>query len=216
VAHAEAPVSPDFDRLLATGTGFGLLVLAFLAWRFGSVRATAFAIVAGLFPALMDFLSSFAVSNYAYPGQTRAWVFTYIFFGWIGVCGTCLLIAEGVLARAGEDVLTAPALRWQAPPVAAAFAVLLDLFIDPVAVVVGYWAWRVPGTVYYGIPLLNFVGWFVLMLLAPIAWIEVCRRPSWSSRKVLVAAVISVPLACAASIVLSLALNGLIGLTGLR
>jgi putative membrane protein len=216
MAYAEAPVSPDFGRLLGTGAGFGLLVLAFFAWRFGPVRAAALAIVAGLFPAIMDFLSSFAVSNYAYPGQTRAWVFAYIFFGWIGVCGTCLLIAEGILAPPGGDVLTGPALRWQAPLLAAGLAVLLDLFVDPVAVVVGYWVWRVPGNVYYGIPLLNFVGWFVLMLLAPVAWIEVCRRPAWSAPRVLAAALLAVPLAPAASIVLSLALNGLVGLTGLR
>jgi putative membrane protein len=216
VAHAEAPVSPDFGRLLVTGVGFGLLVLAFFAWRFGPVRAAALAIVAGLFPAIMDFLSSFAVSNYAYPGQTRAWVFTYIFFGWIGVCGTCLLIAEGILARPGADVLTGRALRWQAPLLAAVVAVSLDLFVDPVAVAVGYWVWRVPGNVYYGIPLLNFVGWFVLMLLAPAAWIEVCRRPAWSAPRVLVAALLAVPVAAVASVVLSLALNGLIGLTGLR
>jgi putative membrane protein len=209
-------VSPDFGRLLASGAAFGLLVLGVFAWRFGWARAAALAIVAGLFPAIMDFLSSFAVSNYVYPGQTRGWVFTYIFFGWIGVCGTCLLIAEGILARPGEDVLSADVLRWQAPLVAAVAAVLLDLFIDPVAVAVGYWVWSVPGDIYYGIPLLNFVGWFVLMLLAPIAWIEVCRRPGRSARGVVVAAFVAVPLACVASVVLSLALNGLVGMAGLR
>jgi putative membrane protein len=208
-------MSPEFDRLLATGIGFSLLVLAFFAWRFGPLRAIVLAVVAGLFPAIMDFLSSFAVSNYVYPGQTGGWVFTYIFFGWIGVCGTCLLIAEGILARPGEDLLTAPAMRWQAPLAAAILAVLLDLFIDPVAVAAGYWVWRLPGTVYYGIPLLNFAGWFVLMLLAPIAWIEVCRRRS-SPVRLLMMAMVAVPLACVASILLSLTLNGLIGLTGLR
>jgi uncharacterized membrane protein len=40
--------------------------------------------------------------------------------------------------------------------------VCLDLFIDPVAVATGYWVWFVPGEIYFGIPLLNFVGWFVL------------------------------------------------------
>jgi uncharacterized membrane protein len=208
-------MSPDFDRLLATGIGFSLLVLVFFAWRFGPIRAIVLAVVAGLFPAIMDFVSSFAVSNYVYPGQTRGWVFAYIFFGWIGVCGTCLLIAEGILARQGEDVLTASALRWQAPLVAAILAVLLDLFIDPVAVAAGYWVWSVPGTVYHGIPLLNFVGWFVLMLLAPIAWIEVCRRRS-SPARLFALAMVAVPLACVASVLLSVMFNGLIGLTGLR
>ena len=164
----------------------------------------------------MDFLSSFAASNYVYPGQTRAWVFAYIFFGWIGVCGTCLLIAEGILAPPGADVLTAAALRWQVPLLAAVIAVSLDLFIDPVAVALGYWVWRVPGDVYFGIPLLNFIGWFVLMLLAPLAWIEVCRHPSRRPARLLGAAALAVPVACVASVLLSLALNGLVGMTGLR
>lgn len=69
-------MSPDFDRLLITGIGFSLLTIAFIGWRFGAARAGVFVIVAGLFPAIMDFISSFAVSNYQYPGQSRAWVFT--------------------------------------------------------------------------------------------------------------------------------------------
>ena len=88
---------------------------------------------------------------------------------------------------------------------------LLDLFIDPVAVAAGYWVWRIPGTVHHGIPLLNFVGWFVLMLIAPLARIEVCRRLSWGAARLPGAATLSVPLACIASVLLSLALNGLAG-----
>jgi hypothetical protein len=109
-------LSPDFTLLLITGVLFGLAVVVFIAWRFSVADALAFVLVAGLFPAVMDFLSSFAVQNYVYPGQSRLWVFSYIFFGWMGVCGTCMLIAEGILARPGEDMLTQRALckyPWQ-------------------------------------------------------------------------------------------------------
>ena len=34
-------------------------------------------------------------------------------------------------------------------------AVLLDLFLDPIAVLVGYWLWLGESSVYYGIPLLH-------------------------------------------------------------
>jgi hypothetical protein len=34
----------------------------------------------------------------------------------------------------------------------------------------------VKGTVYYDIPLLNYVGWFVLMFLAPLGWILIARQ----------------------------------------
>jgi putative membrane protein len=203
-------VSPDFGTLLITGIGLSVLVLLFYGWRFGPIRTAAFAIVAGLFPAVMDFISSFAVSNYLYPGQSRTWVFTYIFFGWIAVCGTCLLLAEGILARPGEDVLNSRRMRWQAPLLAGTIAVVLDLFIDPIAVAAGYWVWIAPADVYYEIPLLNFIGWFVLMFLAPLAWIEVSRHSGWSTGRLILASILALPLLCLASIAISLALNGAI------
>lgn len=209
-------MSPDFGTFLVTGIAFSLVVLGFIAWRFGWLRAAAFAILAGLFPASMDFLSSFAAGNYEYPGQTRLWVFTYIFFGWISVCGICLLLAEGILARFDEDLLSVRRMRWQAPFLAAVIAVALDLFIDPIAVRVGYWVWLVPANVYDGIPLLNFVGWFVLMLLAPYAWIEISRREGWSPARVIVASVLALPLLAIASVMMSLALNGAIAAAGLQ
>ncbi len=175
-----------------------------------------FIIVSGGFTAVMDFISSFVVRNYEYPGQTYLWVFTYIFFGWIGMCGSCLLLAEGILARRGQDMLTQPRLWWQVPLLTGVIAVVLDLFIDPVAVAAGYWVWFVQGTVYYGIPLLNYVGWFVLMFLAPLAWICIARHRRWSFwQKEAVAIGALVPL-CIASVLLSLALNGAIAALGLQ
>lgn len=127
-----------------------------------------------------------------------------------------MLIAEGILARQGEDMLTHPPLWWKVPLLASGIAVLLDLFIDPIAVTVGYWVWLVPGEVYYGIPLLNFVGWFVLMLLSPLAWILIARRHEWGGwRKGMIAFTALLPLIIASS-ALSLLLNSAIALTGLK
>jgi uncharacterized membrane protein len=46
----------------------------------------------------------------------------------------------------------------------ALLATLLDLAIEPVAAhVVQYWEWLAPGPAnYYGVPLANFVAWFVV------------------------------------------------------
>jgi len=164
----------------------------------------------------MDFISSFVVRNYEYPGQSPLWVFTYIFFGWMGMCGSCVLVAEGILARPGQDMLTQPQLWWQVPLLTALIAMVMDLFIDPVAVAAGYWVWLVQGTVYYGIPLLNYVGWFVLMFLSPLAWICITRHRQWGLwQKVAVAFGALVPLFIVA-VLLSLALNGAIAALGLQ
>ena len=100
-------MSPDFTLLLVTGVLFGLAVVVFIAWRFSVADALAFVLVAGLFPAVMDFLSSFAVQNYVYPGQSRLWVFSYIFFGWMGVCGTCMLSTSESNAEATHKGISA-------------------------------------------------------------------------------------------------------------
>lgn len=208
-------MTPDFTWLLLSGVLFGLLVLGFIRWRFGGPNALVFVVTAGLFPAAMDFLSSFAAQNYVYPGQSRLWVFTYIFFGWMAVCGTCMLLAEGILARPRADLLTDRALWWKGPLVTAIIAVLVDLFIDPIAVAAGYWEWLVSGGVYYEIPMLNFVGWFVLMLLAPLAWILIARREGGYLRKGVAAVAALLPLS-AAAVVLSVALNAGAAAIGLR
>ena len=94
-----------FTVMLIIGILFALTVLGFIRWRFGGPDTLTFIIVVGVFTAVMDFISAFVAQNYEYPGQTRLWVFTFIFFGWIGMCGSCLFVAEGILARPGQDML---------------------------------------------------------------------------------------------------------------
>jgi hypothetical protein len=108
-------MTPDFTLLLVGGMVFAVAVLSFVGWRFGGPDTLAFSIVSGGFTAVMDFLSAFVMRNYEYPGQSPLWVFTYIFFGWIGMCGICLFLAEGILARPDQDMLTQPRLWWQVP-----------------------------------------------------------------------------------------------------
>ena len=217
LAYRRAVVmTPHFTLLLIGGIAFALPIVAFIGWRFGLSNAVVFVIVSGGFTALMDFLSAFAAHNYAYPGQSPLWVATYIFFGWIGMCGSCLLIAEGLLAKPGQDLLTQPELRWQVPLLTGVLAVGVDLFIDPIAVKAGYWVWFKEGTVYYGIPLLNFVGWFVLMTLAPLAWLWIVQQHRRSlGQKVALAVGALLPLSLAA-IAVSMVLNGLIAAVGWR
>jgi bisanhydrobacterioruberin hydratase len=53
---------------------------------------------------------------------------------------------------------------------AAAFALLLDLTIEPVAVHInGYWVWDYSEVGYYGVPISNFVGWWITAVL--LVWL---------------------------------------------
>ena len=193
--------------MMVSAVTFALTILSFIWWRFGGADALAF---------VMDFMSSFVVQNYEYPAQSRLWVFTFILFGWIGMCGSCMFVAEGILCRQARDVLTERHSWWQVALLTGLIAMVLDLFIDPVAVRAGYWVWFVQGTVYYEIPLLNYVGWFALMTLAPLGWILIARRRAWGwFRKGAVSLLALAPLS-AGAIGMSLLLNGAVDALGLK
>jgi uncharacterized membrane protein len=190
-------MEPRFDSLLLSAIVFSALLLIFIYKRFGFANAIAFLIITGGFSAIMDFLSAYVEVNYEYPGKSKRWVFTFILFGWTAIAGSCLLVAEQLLTRKNEDLLNKKSLWWKAPILTAVLAVLLDMFIDPIAVETGYWVWFVKGEIYYyEIPLLNFVGWFVLMLCASMAWIFIIRQKKWRTwQRLLVSFTAIIPLA---------------------
>jgi bisanhydrobacterioruberin hydratase len=46
-------------------------------------------------------------------------------------------------------------------------AMVIDLVLDPAAVKLGFWQWNDPGF-YYGVPLVNFLGWILTSLIGAI------------------------------------------------
>jgi len=74
----------------------------------GGTDTLVFIMVSGGFAAIVELISSFVARNYEYPGQSVLWVFTFIVFGWIGMCGTCLFIAEGILAHTRQPPRISP------------------------------------------------------------------------------------------------------------
>ena len=172
-------MEPHFGFLLFSVAVFTLLVILYIHWRFGTANMISFIILTGIFSAIMDFLSAFTEVNYEYPGKSKLWVFSFIFLGWTSIAASCIFLAEGILVKHKKNLVTQKNLLWQVPLLTAFLAVLLDLFIDPVAVATGYWIWFVPGKTYFGIPMLNFIGWFVLMLVASAGWIFIIRQEKW-------------------------------------
>jgi putative membrane protein len=50
-------------------------------------------------------------------------------------------------------------------PTVVALVVVLDLLLDPGAVALDFWGWAAPGP-YYGVPLVNFLGWILSATVA--------------------------------------------------
>jgi len=61
------------------------------------------------------------------------------------------------------------------PPFVALFALHIDLAIDAVAIRVPFWTWTPPG-VWFGVPLGNFTGWFLVAFLFSAAWLALPDR----------------------------------------
>ncbi|ARM76910.1 carotenoid biosynthesis protein [Acidianus manzaensis] len=48
--------------------------------------------------------------------------------------------------------------------------VIIDLSVDPIMVSAGYWTWKTSILDYFGIPITNFVGWFIVSLVIIIIY----------------------------------------------
>ncbi|MBT8128158.1 MAG: carotenoid biosynthesis protein [Gammaproteobacteria bacterium] len=60
-------------------------------------------------------------------------------------------------------------------------SITYDLLIDPLTAAAVNSVWLKETNIYYGIPLLNFMCWFVLMRLAPFGWLPITRQHIWGS-----------------------------------
>lgn len=67
----------------------------------------------------------------------------------------------------------------------AGFLVVVDLVLDPAAVLLNIWEWDVPGP-YYGIPITNYTGWYLTAFIASLimhaltkeTWKDITAPPS--------------------------------------
>jgi uncharacterized membrane protein len=112
----------------------------------GSYSYTAFA--GSLFPSYKGYL--------IWIGVVPLW----IEMGWFIISASSFIIFHEVLMR-GKKAIAAAA-------VAGLFAVNLDLMIDPVASSNNLWVWLGPAINLFGIPLYNYVGWFIMIFFYDI------------------------------------------------
>ena len=94
----------------------------------------------------------------------------FILVAWVNIA--YMAIATSTLAFGRSSL-------WLAP-LDGALAVAWDAMVDPLAVRAGYWVWQGSGG-FYGVPLSNFVGWFLVVTLLSLAaravWARDGRAP---------------------------------------
>jgi len=151
------PLWTEGFPLLAT-TSTACLALAALAWAWERVGPRALLLAgltsgAGLLVEYVGSRTGIPFGAYAYdpPGPTVLGVPLLVPLGW------WWMTAAALAASGGRPLLTG------------ALLVALDLGLEPLMTSRGFWTWHAPGSAYYGVPLLNFLGWFVVGSL--LAWV---------------------------------------------
>jgi len=94
--------------------------------------------------------------------------------GWFFIAYGCFYIAEQFF----EKWQTSNASLLKASLVAGVLAVNMDLMIDPFMVRNGSWYWlstQFENIYFLGIPITNFIGWFLLIFLFAIFWTKITQ-----------------------------------------
>ena len=144
----------------------------------------AFAALVFAIPFASEFLgvlTGFPYGAYAYTDlvgpRLLGLVPIFIFIAWINI--GYMVIATTTLAFGRSSL-------WLAP-VDGVLAVAWDAMVDPLAVRAGYWTWAAQDG-FYGVPLSNFAGWFLVVTLLSLAartvWARDVRAPAQTSRTV--------------------------------
>ncbi len=151
----------------------GALILLFLialvqSWRTRGVALSGRELLFGFAVSQSVELMAVAMGRYRYPDwmlyfpPRPAWVPLAIGLGWASLLPAVMAISEKLVGRHRP--------RWRLALIDGALAVALDLVLDPTVSgpPLRMWIWRGDDMTPYrfwilGVPLFNFVGWFVLV-----------------------------------------------------
>ena len=147
---------------------FGVGVLTtWAAHRLRAIAAAGAVIAATYFVELLGSTTGFPFGEYDYTGALTpqlAGIPVVVLFAWAGIT----LVVHGVFAGRLRRV-------WLQLPMMAAAITAWDVFLDPQMVGEGYWQWKTASVAFRGIPIVNYVGWFVTALLNSALVVGLCR-----------------------------------------
>lgn len=178
------------DRVPVWGTWMGgaLLILQgslmafWLTINFGRWGMTAAGLILFLSWAIehLGATTGFPFGSYTYTDVLQPQIFGVvplaIPFAWLLIVPAAVGASELVLARDRRNGPDAARVSVTKVLMAASFALLLDVTIEPFAVNINrYWVWgEVDGSTYYGIPMSNFVAWWFTSLI--LSWVLLLQR----------------------------------------
>ncbi|WP_299034240.1 carotenoid biosynthesis protein [uncultured Pseudokineococcus sp.] len=182
VAHPLLSGTALHTTTMAAVALFAAAVLADAARRFGVPAAAAVLVVAGglgLVAEAVGTATGWPFGEYSYAGTLGPQVLdvpVVVPLAWT-MMAYPMLLAGRTLAPPGS---------WTAVPVAAVGLASWDLFLDPMMVAEGHWAWAdptpaLPGVP--GIPLTNYLGWLLVALVISAVLHRVVPDPRRTPRR---------------------------------
>jgi len=131
----------------------------------------------------------------------------FVGFGWIVNIYPNMHIAMATVGgrKYYETEYFSPKERLIISILAATFAVMYDLFLDPIAVHLGIWTWHMGGP-WYGVPISNFVGWWLIAFSSVYTYLLL----TYNQRKYSAYLIPAFILADLAFILLGLGLTGIV------
>ncbi len=147
--------------------------LTYLLHRFGRWDTALFLVINGLAAGLFDSFFALVLAVYHFPGRSPQWVVLYLCLGWLCTICTSFFLAEGIVKKDSQSIFERPA--WQIPLATAIIGATFDTLIDPLCHKGGLWVWRWHKWPWHGVPLGNFVGWFLLMFEGCRTWLILAK-----------------------------------------
>ncbi|MCU0492005.1 MAG: carotenoid biosynthesis protein [Chloroflexaceae bacterium] len=166
--------------LIMLGTIMGLWLVVNYGRR--GMVATALILFISWFIEHLGSTTGFPFGSYSYTDVLQPKIIGMvplaIPFAWLLVVPAAVGVTERLLEKGGRVGIATKVMM------AASFALLLDVTIEPFAVHINnYWTWEYAGG-YYGIPMSNFVAWwFTSLILAIVMLTLIVPRHEWGGRK---------------------------------
>lgn len=193
-------------RLYEAGLPLLLLLVAARSWRARGASVTLREIVFGFVVSQSVELLAVGLGRYRYPDWVLyfppwpAWVPLGVGLGWAALLPVVMRVSEGILGRG--------ATMGRLALLDGALAVGLDLVLDPAVSgePLAMWVWEGEGMTPYrfwvlGVPVFNFVGWFVLVAACSLELRVVEARAPGRAGWAWLAALVTADLAVAAMLV---------------
>ncbi len=133
-----APIVYFFSKWLGRNRLYILLVLSVFGLTIESIALA----------------TGFPYGNFVYNNQSGYQIFYSVPittpFAWLIILLGCFVLANGFFSSS----------QWKRNLLSIVLMVWVDLLLDPVAVSLKWWFWPTGGS-YFGVPLVNFLGWII-------------------------------------------------------